>query len=249
MKINDTSGKKYLEYMEHKSKSFQGGLKLLHDTPKTMHAFENSQNPDHCLVHIYKKYLAKRPSYDPKCSKDLYLHPLAKPANPHVWYSCQPLGVGTLSKVIAKLCDVAGMHSKYSNHSLRSTTATHIYDQNIYKQQITEITGHKSVAVRKYKRTSMEMQQQMSDVLYGKPKRKPTSTVSTPPPETSFDLGVNSQMEPTKKESNLENPVQVNITVPKVEINTPVINIQAPKITVNPVINLQSEELIYRNDG
>ncbi len=39
------------------------------------------------------------------------------------------------------------------------------------------------------------------------------------------------------------------MTVPKVEINSPVINIQAPKITVNPVVNLHSQDLIQRSDG
>lgn len=125
-----------------------------------------------------------------------------------------------------------------------------MYDQNIDEQQITEITGHKSVAVRKYKRTSMEMQQQMSDVLYGKQRKHPppTSTVSKALPESSFNLWVNSQMEPTKQENNLDNVQQVNVSVPKVEINSPVNSIQAPKITINPVINLRSEELIQRND-
>ncbi len=111
------------------------------------------------------------------------------------------------------------------------------------EQQITEATGHKLLAVRKYKHTSMEKQCEMSDVLYGKCK-KTTSTVSKPP-DTNFDLGVNSQMELMKP----QNPEpKINISVPKVEINTPVINIQAPKVTVNPVINLRSQDLVTNSD-
>ncbi len=45
-------------------------------------------------------------------------------------------------------------------------------DENIDEQQITEVTGHKSVAVHKYKRMSMEKQKEMSGVLYGKTKKE-----------------------------------------------------------------------------
>ena len=89
-----------------------------------------------------------------------------------MWYSYQPLGVGTLSKVIAKLCNAARMYGKYSNHSLRSTAVICMNDENIDEQQITEVTGHKSVAVHKYKRMSMEKQKEMSGVLYGKTKKE-----------------------------------------------------------------------------
>ena len=246
VKFNDESQRKYLEYIEYHSKSFQGGLKSLHDNPKTVHAFENLENPECCLVRIYKKYLAKYLSHDLKCLKDLYLQPLAKPLSPHVWYSCQPLGIGTLSKVIAKLCDAVGMHGKYSNHSLRSTAAMRMYDQNLDEQQITEVTGHKSVAVYKYKCTSMDKQRQISDVLYGKTKKKVTSTVSKLL-NTNFELGVNSQMEPNMT-NNKQKPV-INVNVPKVQVNAPVINVDAPKITVNPVVNLRAQDIIQKSDG
>ncbi len=250
VKFDDQSQRKYLEYMEHRSKSFQGGFKSLHNTPKTVWAFENVDNPARCLVCIYKKYLAKQLSHDPKCSKDLYLHPLVKPPSPHVWYSCQPLGVGTLSKVISKLCDVTGIHGKYSNHSLRSTAATHMYDQQVDEQQITEVTGHKSVAVRKYKHTSMEKQKDMSEILYGKWKKNVSSTISKPP-DSSFELSVNSQMDPVSTKTKDKSKINVNIA--QVHVNAPVINIDTPKITVNPVINpvinLWAQDLIQKSDG
>ncbi len=158
LKFDYDSDLKYLEYTEHQSKNHQGGLKSLHSKPKTVRAFENKEHPECYLIRIFKKYLTKHLSHDPKCSKDLYLRPLAKPSNPHVWYSCQPIGLGMLSKVIAKLCNAASMVCHYSNHSLRSTAATQMYDQNMDEQQISEVTGHKSVAVRNYKHTSMEKQ-------------------------------------------------------------------------------------------
>ncbi len=104
--------------------------------PKIVHAFENVDNLEHCIVHIFEKYLAKRPSQDPKCSKDLYLRPLAKPTYDRTWYSCQALRLRVLSKVIAKLCYTGGLEGHYLNHSLHSTAATRMYDSNLDEQQI-----------------------------------------------------------------------------------------------------------------
>ena len=36
------------------------------------------------------------------------------------------------------------------------------------KQQISKVSGHKSVVIRNYKRTSMKKQQEVSDIRYGK---------------------------------------------------------------------------------
>ncbi len=186
-KMDHDSNRCYLEYTEKHSKSFQGGIQQLRDKPKVVYVFENVERPERCIVYIFEKYLAKRPSQDPKCSKDLYLRPLVKPQNPNIWYSCQPLGLGMLSKVIAKLCHAGGLEGRYSNHNLRSTAATLMYNSNIDEQQITEVTGHKSIAVRNYKRTSMKKQQEVSEVLYGKCKKTtPTSTV-TSAMESNFD--------------------------------------------------------------
>ena len=148
--------------------------------------------------------------------------------------------MGMLSKVIAKLCQAAGLPGHYSNHSLRSTTATRLYDQNLDEQQISEITGHKSVAIRNYKRILLDKQRQISEVLYGKkPKVSATSMITSE--EASFDLGMNSQVQPVKMEVNI-NPT-VNVNVSKVAIDTPVVNIHQPKVTVLPVINLNTADL------
>ena len=75
---------KYLEYHEYSAKNNQGGLKSLNTKQKVAVTYENTANPEHCLVHLYELYLSKRPSHDPKCLHDLYLHPLSNPKNPHV---------------------------------------------------------------------------------------------------------------------------------------------------------------------
>ena len=217
------------------------------------------ENPEWCIVHIFEKYLAKHPSQDPKYSKDLYLRLRAKPTNVGCWYSCQPLGLGTLSKVIAKLCHTGSLEGWYSNHSLCSTAATRMYDSNLDEQQITEVTGHKSVAVQNYKCTSMTKQQEVSDILYGQKKKTvPSATVSKAPEKLEentqghFDLRINSQAMPIhdkKKTSPITVMPTVNVNVSKVDINEPVLTMNQPKITISPVINLHAQDLPRNTEG
>ena len=251
IKMDQESNRCYLEYTEKHSKNFQGSIQSLKSKPKVVRAFENLENSEYCIVHIFEKYLAKHPSQDPKCSKDLYLRPLAKPTCAGTWYSCQPLGLGTLSKVITRLCYAGGFEGRYSNHSLCSTAVTGMYDNQMDEQQITEVTGHKSVAVQNYKHTSMKKQQEVSDVLYGKkPKWPVTSTITCENP--TFNLGMNSQAESIKN-NTVKSEVSVipivNINVGQVNLKMPVINIDQPKITVCPVVNLKSSDLVQNSDG
>lgn len=157
-----------------------------------------------------------------------------------------------MSKVIAKLCDAAGMVGRYSNYSLCLTAATHMYDWKIDEQQITEVTGHKSVVVRNYKRMSMTKQCEVSDVLYGKHKTAPSATISKA--EANFELGIDSQGVLSGFQSNVVKTdialhPMVNMETPKVDIKVPVFNFQQPEITVNPVVNLCMLDLSRNDQG
>ncbi len=45
--------------------------------------------------------------------------------------------------------------SRYSNHSLRATSASHMFPSGVTEKIIAEVTGHKSlVALRQYERTT-----------------------------------------------------------------------------------------------
>ena len=59
-----------------------------------------------------------------------------------------------------KLCEIAKIEGKFSNHSLRATSTTRMFQQSVPEQVIKEITGHKSDAVRLYKRTNNDLLKQ-----------------------------------------------------------------------------------------
>jgi hypothetical protein len=87
--------------------------------------------------------------------------------------------------VLIEICYFPGF---FSNHSLRATCATRLFQAGVDEQLISKHTGHRSVAVRSYKRPSDEQERQLSSILkYGQKRGKidssqgPSSTVSVPP--------------------------------------------------------------------
>ena len=86
-----------------------------------------------------------------------------------VWYLNRLVGLNKLRSVVRGMCHAAGLPRHYTNHSLHSTAATKLYQNNVDKQIIMEITGHQSMAVRSYKRTSERQRKQASKCLFKEP--------------------------------------------------------------------------------
>ncbi len=162
------NGDEYLEYVEFTAKNNQGGLSAMKGGGKVLRAYPNPN--ENRVIRLFKKYVAARPDSNPKCSKDFYLRPLAKFSADGIGYSCQPLGIHKIENAIKNLCIEAGIKGKRINHSLRVTSATRLYDAQLDEQLIQECTGHRSSAVRGYKRTSTDLQKKVCDTLYGSKK-------------------------------------------------------------------------------
>ncbi|XP_048242472.1 uncharacterized protein KIAA1958-like [Haliotis rufescens] len=156
-------GLKGLKYMEDVSKTNRGGLKHRQCERKCVKVGQNLERPE-------------RPK-DGKCNA-FYLRPL-KFVRENTWYADIPIGLHPLRGTIGRLCKVAGFSGFYSNHSLRATTATRLYDSGLDEQLIAERTGHKSVAIRSYKRTSAEMEARVDNIIQRKSSKPASPTVST----------------------------------------------------------------------
>jgi len=122
--------------------------------------------------------------YRPKdCKTDaLYLRP-RKSQSIDCWYCDSPVGVHLLQQTVSKLCAKAGFEGFYTNHSLRATAATRLYNAGMDEQLVSEKTGHRSKSVRGYKRTSEEQLADVSNVLQGKKCSKLRSNVSSVVPK------------------------------------------------------------------
>jgi len=155
--------KPYLLYNEDVSKNHPGGLKDRKNKQKIVMHHANLENPKRCFVFLYKLYNSHCPSDRP--SNSFYLQPLKHPSK-ELWYSTTPVGHTTLEKTVGRMCKSAGMVGYYTNHSLRATSTTRMYQHDVDEQQIMERTGHRSTeAVRSYKRTSTHQQEKVSSIL------------------------------------------------------------------------------------
>jgi hypothetical protein len=170
----------HLIYTENYSKNNQGGLQHRKVKPKCVTCFANEKNPERCLVRLYQVYLSHRPAD----VKPFYLTPLRKQKG-EIWYSKVPVGHNTLSQTVGRLCKQAGIVGFKTNHSLRVTSATRLFQSGVDEQLIMSHTGHRSVdGVRFYKRISEEQKKTVSGILSSACTSVNTKPAELDPPET-----------------------------------------------------------------
>ena len=161
--LHDESNNIFIRYSEEQGfKTNKGGLKHRKVEPKCVDVYPG-EFEERCPVRIVLKYLGLLPK-DRQC-KAFYLQPVKK-FNPNKWFRDRPAGVNRLCDTIKDICHTAGLPGFYSNHSLRSTSATNMYRSSIDEQLIMEITGHRSLAVRSYKRTSDKQRKLASKCIF-----------------------------------------------------------------------------------
>ena len=68
-----------------------------------------------------------------------------KKAKGSVWYTHTPVGHNTLNGTISRICRAAGISGFKTNHSLRVTTATRLFQSGVDEQLIMARTGHRSI--------------------------------------------------------------------------------------------------------
>ena len=114
------------------SKNTNGSFKNLHIKPKIVPLYACPEAGDRCPVTILDKYIDKLPDY--AVEQDLfYLRPLPTvPVNPSLpWYAKAPVGRDSLNKVVKKMCQEAKIEGNKTNHSLRATGTTQLYERGV----------------------------------------------------------------------------------------------------------------------
>ena len=160
----DSAGRYYLKYIEDVTqKTNRGGLKHRKIVPKSVNVYP-IPGSDRCPVAIIMKYFSLLP--EGRTCNSFYLQPKKK-FTPTVWYLNKPVGINRLQGMVKETCNMGGIPGNFTNHSLRSTTATHLYHNNVDEQIIQEVTGHRSIAVRQYKRTCDDQKLVASSCIMG----------------------------------------------------------------------------------
>ncbi|CAH1242695.1 Hypp6952 [Branchiostoma lanceolatum] len=102
-------------------------------------------------------------------------------------FSLQVVGKNTLETYIKSMCTKAGVFMEgrnLTNHSGKVTCAAQMFAAGFDEQTIMSRTGHKSSAVRTYKRQSSSLLQEVSGSLQPP---KPTQTEQSPDPDKKTD--------------------------------------------------------------
>jgi hypothetical protein len=161
--------KSYIVYTEDVSKTNQGGLLHRNRAPKSVKHYQNLDCPQRCLVRLFNLYNERCPKDRP--AHAFYLKPLKSPKG-NVWFQKSPLGHNTLGSMIANMMSSANIKGQFSNHSLRSTATTRLFNARVDEQLIMARTGHSSInGVRTYKRIHEQLIEETSNALNVKRKK------------------------------------------------------------------------------
>ena len=170
----------------------------------------------------------------------VYVRPLDNiPDNPSApWYSVTPVGKHTLNDKVKKMCNMAGLSGNKTNHSLRATGATHMYESGVPEKLIQERTGHHSLeALRSYERSNAGQHQTVSAILSA-PQQLYRHTTETRPLFHSMQSSI--ELEPSH---NLPGVSFQNLYGCTINIHNPPQPPSSTHMTQSQLINMSDSEL------
>ena len=161
--VRSTNSDRYT-YLEFGSKNHPGGV---NDTSgKSVTIVDVGGQRSHVV--LLDQYLSKVPKDNIDNDSLFYLSPLPfTPLRQRPWYFSDPYPIRALDSLLKTMTSHAGLKGNYTNHSLRATGATVLFDVGIPEAVIQKRTGHKSLeALRTYERTTTEQNTQVSGLLH-----------------------------------------------------------------------------------
>ena len=154
-------------YTENGSKNHSGRLCERNVENKCVPIISTyDQVGERCHVFLLDLYISKMPQ-KAKEMDYFYLRPLdSKPQDSSApWYYVSPVGEHKLGRMVKETFSEIGITGK-TNHSLRATGASALFEANVPEKIIQERTGHRSVkALRMYERTTEHQHHQVSHIL------------------------------------------------------------------------------------
>ena len=141
-------------YIEFGSKNHSGGVS---DRSEGKVVSIVGTNSPHCNVSILNKYLEKIPHAEITPDSKFYLSPLPfTPLGSRAWYFSDPYARRKLQNMLKVMCQEANVEGNFTNHSLRATGATALFDAGVPESLIQKRTGHRSLdALCTYERVTL----------------------------------------------------------------------------------------------
>ena len=155
-------------YTENLSKNRTGGLANMRVEHKVVPIYAIPEAKNRCHVFILDEYFRRLPLI--AFEKDnFYLQPIdgAESKSPaDAWFTSTPVGRNTLQKMVKDMCAECGLAGSKTNHSLRATGATELFNAGIPEKVIQKHTGHLSLSgLRHYERVTQQQEMSVSRVL------------------------------------------------------------------------------------
>ena len=152
-------------YVEHGSKNHSGGVSDLTDG-KTVTIVHSHGSRSHTM--LLDLYLSKIPSEARQPNSRFYLRPLPfTPTGSRSWFWNSPLGTKKIQTMVKDMMQEASIPGNFTNHSLRATGTTTLFDAGVPEALIQKRSGHKSTkALRVYERVTPEQDQAVSRILH-----------------------------------------------------------------------------------
>ena len=162
---HNSVGKRCVVYTEDTiTKTNDGGLANMRKDRKIVWIYP-SDNINCCPVRLIDKYISLCPPVKSvKHKSNFYLRSLEK-INPAQWYSHQVVGICTLRKTIGRMLKDAKLDGFFTNHSLRRSGTSRLFQAGVDRKIIKEYTGHRSDVVDQYQITSEAQRQELSAIL------------------------------------------------------------------------------------
>ena len=163
----DSKGVRCVVYKEDSvTKCNDGGIKHMRKQRKIVWVHpsdDKARDP----VRLIEKYINLCPVVTEKSKKfNFYLRSLEKPT-PSRWYGEQPVSINTLRSVVKNMIKDGNLPGFKTNHSLRRSGTTRLFQNGIDRKLIKEFTGHVLDAVDNYAVTSDEQRAEMSKIIHG----------------------------------------------------------------------------------
>ena len=159
----DSRGIRCMVYCEDTgTKTNDGGLKQMRKERKVVWVYPNHENVTRCLVHLVDKYISLCPPFYKK--PNFYLQSLTK-TNPAQWFAEQVVGINVIKKVVKNILGRANIEGYFTNHSLRHTGGSRLFQAGVDHKIVKEEMGHASDAIDGYQITSDIQKEECSKVL------------------------------------------------------------------------------------
>ena len=193
----DAGGRKYVKQTFHEKEKNHQGVSMK-EKEKSAVMYEKCEKPDLCPVKSFELYFSK---LNPLCDS-LFQRP-KKYANVKdaVWYDNMPLGHNKIGGMMKEIGQKAGLSTIYTNHCIRATTTTVLFQAGLEGERITNVTGHRSTtSLKPYIKAPTQYQKREASEILGKyaspvserQMAAPSSSVSSPEPATAIRPTTNS---------------------------------------------------------